>query len=95
MILDKQLGKVITLVGTAYDAKAGAMILTENESAVYIRGLDEWPGQYSGKKISVSGLLTKDKLVPDPVIGRDGGISTGAYGEDYVLDNAEYKLMGI
>ena len=36
MLLDNLIGQNITLKGTAENAKAGAIILTENNSVVYI-----------------------------------------------------------
>lgn len=93
MLLNNSIGHNITLTGIAENAKAGAIILTENNSVVYIAGLDEWPGDLYKHEVEVKGLLQKGKLVPDPVIGKDGGISCGAYGNDYYILNAEFSII--
>jgi len=40
----------------------------------------------------VSGLLKNEKFIPDPIIDENGAISTGAYGDQLVLENAEYSV---
>ena len=87
MQLEKVLGQEVTLDGTARDAKGGAVLLTDDNIPIYIEGLDSWPPDIDGSRISVSGILNKEKYIPDPYIGDDGGISQGAIGMQYVLTN--------
>ena len=89
--LDDKLGQEITLKGIARDAKGGAVLLTEEKIPVYIEGLDSWTSSVEGSRVSVSGVLKKEKYIPDPTIGEDGGISQGAVGMQYVLINSENK----
>lgn len=91
MDLEKLRDKTVTLKGTARDAKAGAVILIEDNVPIYIRGLHGWPDELFGMQVSVSGLLKLVKLIPDPVMTEDGGHSTGAWGKNWVLENAEYE----
>ena len=92
MKLEKQIGQKVTLGGTAKDAKGGAVLLTVEGNVIYIKGLEFWPSEFLDKQISVKGLLKEEKFIPDPVIDEDGAISTGAYGDQLILENAEYSL---
>ncbi len=89
--LDKVIGKEVTFLGTARDAKGGAILLLEDNTPIYIEGLDYWSDDLDGKQVSVSGTLKEDKFIPDPVISKDGGISQGAYGTQFVLTNVKIK----
>ena len=93
MELKKLIGQKVTLHGTAKDAKGGAVLITTDEHVIYIKCLDFWSSKLLNKQISVSGVLNKEKLIPDPVIDEDGAISCGAFGEYYVLENAEYNRL--
>jgi hypothetical protein len=87
------LGKTVTLQGTAHDAKGGAVLMIPNDVPIYIENLPCWPDDVFGKQVSVTGVLRKKKLIPDPYISPDGGISQGAIGTQTVLENAEWKLI--
>ncbi|MFX0070196.1 MAG: hypothetical protein ACFFAO_03810 [Candidatus Hermodarchaeota archaeon] len=93
MDLDKQIGQKVNLKGTAKDAKGGAVLLTPEGNVIYIKGLESWPSNILDKSISVSGLLKEEKFIPDPRIDEDGAISTGAYGNQLVLENVKYTLQ--
>ncbi|MEM1659019.1 MAG: hypothetical protein QXK94_08310 [Candidatus Jordarchaeales archaeon] len=46
-----------------------------------------------GKTIYVTGLLLVKKIIPDPQINNSGAVSTGAYGDQLVLENiSEIKI---
>jgi hypothetical protein len=92
MKLKEKIGQNVNLKGTAKDAKGGAVLFTPEGVAIYIKGLDFWPSELLDKRIAVSGLLKEEKFIPDPVIDEDGAISTGAYGIQLILENAEYSL---
>ena len=51
----------ITVYGVAKDAKAGAIIITDDNEVYYIDGQDSWPEKYLNKKLKVSGWL-KEKV---------------------------------
>ena len=87
--LEEELGKEVTLHGTARDAKGGAVLLTDENVPVYIKGLNTWTSGIEGSRVSASGVLKKEKYIPDPTIDEDGGISQGAMGMQYVLTNAK------
>jgi len=41
----------------------------------------------------VTGNLREKKLIPDPYVSPDGGISQGAIGTQTVLENATWKRI--
>ena len=90
MDIEKSIGQKITILGIAKDAKGGAVLLTSNKEPIYIKGLDSWPTELFDKQLKVTGVLKEEKFIPDPVIDEDGSISTGAYGDQLVLENAKY-----
>ena len=92
MELEKLIGQKVNLNGTAKDAKGGAVLITPEGYVIYIRGLESWSSELLDKHISVSGLLKKEKLIPDPTIDENGAISTGATGDQLVLENSEYSV---
>ncbi len=91
MDLEKLIGKKVTLHGTAKDAKGGAVIITPDEYVIYIKNLESWSPELEGKQISVRGVLKEEKIIPDPLINKNGGISCGATGDQLVLEKAEYS----
>ena len=90
MDIEKLVGQKITLKGIAKDAKGGAVILTPEKVPIYIKDLDSWPPELFDKQLEVTGVLKEEKFIPDPVIDEDGSISTGAYGDQLVLEHAEF-----
>lgn len=90
--LDKLLGQNVTLIGAAKDAKAGAVLVTDEEDVIYIEGLPYWPDELIDKIVLVEGLLTEEKFIPDPCVDENDGISTGAVGIQIVLKNATWKI---
>jgi hypothetical protein len=59
----KSLGNIVTLEGTAWDAKLGALLRTE-EGDIWIDGLASWPGDLHGKKVRVGGRVILKKDLP-------------------------------
>jgi len=89
MELEKLLGQKVTLLGTAKDAKGGAVLITANGDVIYLKELDSWSSELLDKQVSVSGLLNKEKLIPDPVVDKNGAFRSGAFGFQFVLEKAE------
>jgi hypothetical protein len=89
--LERLIGQEVTLNGIARDAKGGAVLVIERTAPVYIEGLAFWTPELLGMNVSVKGLLKKEKIIPDPVIGENGGISQGAIGTQFVLLNAVWE----
>ncbi len=92
-ISENLIGKEITLVGQAVDCKAAACLKLKNDIVVYIPNLDFWDkSRFLGKELYVTGVLQRKKIIPDPVIDENGAISTGAEGDQLILENAKWKL---
>lgn len=80
----------VVLRGIARNAKAGAVVVTDDGLVVYLEGLDGWPEAISNRKVEVSGLLREKKHIPDPV--RSGELAQGAWGEQLVLERPQWKV---
>lgn len=91
MDLENKVDQKVEIKGLAKDAKAGAVVLNEENTPIYIKGLAFWPDELFDKQVIVKGTLRLLKLIPDPVMTEDGGHSTGAWGKDWVLEGAEYE----
>jgi len=91
MNLEKLIGQDVTLLGLAKDAKGGAVIITTDNNVIYIKGLQSWSPDMADSLVSVTGLLKREKIIPDPITEKDGAISTGAFGEQLVIVNAKYS----
>lgn len=89
--LERLIGQEVSLNGVARDAKGGAVLVIEETAPVYIKGLASWTPELLGMEVLVRGLLKKEKFIPDPLIGENGGISSGAFGTQFVLVNTEWE----
>ena len=83
--------KQVTLKGMALNAKGGAVLVTEAKGPIYVEGLDAWPDEFLDAEVQVTGLLTSKKIIPDPVVDEHGAVSTGAEGNQMVLEKATWK----
>lgn len=88
--LSEQVNQRATVQGVARDAHAGAVVLTEDRTPVYIAGLSEWAGGLSGQPVAVSGVLRRRSVAPTPQVGADGGISHGIEGDSWVIEDATW-----
>lgn len=92
-ISEDLIGKETTLVGQAVDCKAAACLKLKNGIVVYIPNLDFWDeSRFLGKEVYVTGVLQRKKIIPDPFIDENGAISTGAEGDQLILENAKWEL---
>lgn len=91
--LTGKVGTEATIEGTARNAHAGAVLVTEDRTPIYIDGLSSWSSTgFDGKNVSVTGMLRQRSLAPDPVTDADGAVSHGMDGDSYVFENASWKL---
>ncbi len=63
------MGQTLALVGTAVNAKLGAMLLSDDGEGVWIDGLDTWPDGYyqggdQGKRLRVTGTVIRRDDLP-------------------------------
>ena len=88
-ISENIMNKEITFRGIAMDAKGGAVLILFEGEVIYLQNMDSWDDALLNKGVLVKGLLVEKKLIPDPVVAKDGAISAGAIGTQYVLENAK------
>ena len=97
-----QLGQQVTLEGTAEARKLGAA-LRGNDFDVWIDQLQDWPSQYVGQRVRVTGILEERHDLPvfiqkpgEPVAGgipvREG-TDLRAASHRYVVRNAKWSLI--
>lgn len=83
-------GEVITIVGVADNSASGAVVV--DGGTTVIGGLEAWPAGFYGKRVKVSGTMSKVELAPDPVVGPNGEQSHGAWGSSSMLVNAKWEV---
>ena len=81
----------VTIEGTARDAKAGAVVVTD-KGAIYVEKLESWPSALQGRKVRVTGVLVTEKLIPDPINER-GELVQGAVGDQTLLRGATWTAV--
>lgn len=91
--LQEQVDKDAVIVGTARDARTGAVVLTEDRTPVYIAGLDSWERSLSGAQVRVRGVLRHRALIPVAQVAEDGAVSHGMDGAVYVLEGASWSVV--
>ncbi|MEH2349809.1 MAG: hypothetical protein V7K55_17780 [Nostoc sp.] len=89
---EASLNQLITIRGTAQNASLGAIVLTEDETPVYMDGIQEWDSDLVGKMIVARGILRRKSLAPKTIVSPNGEVSHGIDGESYVLDNSTWKV---
>jgi hypothetical protein len=96
--LKKHIGKKLKIEGRAFDSKAGAIVLTEDELPVYVHQLPSWPMEMLGKAVIATGTLRYEEYIPKAHIDPSGAISQGidpnGDGKSYVLNSAKWELKG-
>lgn len=82
-----------TLVGTAQNGKAGAVLVTES-GAVYLQSLDAWPDAVVGQSVVATGELVHQHHAPVAVQDADGSWSQGTSTDwfDTVLIETHWEL---
>jgi hypothetical protein len=84
-----QLGKEVTLAGTARDAKISAVVVADGNFIVYCLGLDSWPDEISGKAVVAHGTIEQtDEFTARS--GSNGEVGEGTSGPVWVLRNCTY-----
>jgi len=97
-----QLGQQVTLEGIAESRKLGAA-LRGNDFDVWIDQLQDWPRQYVGQRVRVTGVLDERHDLPvfiqkpgEPVAGGipvPEGTDLHAASRRYIVRNAKWSLI--
>lgn len=84
--------EIVTVLGTALTARAGAIVGLEDDTPVYVAGLTEWSDEMEGTKVEVTGLLRRrhSRLPKVPA----GGLHSHGVGERLVLEDPSWKPAG-
>lgn len=93
MDIERFMNDEITVRGTAFDAHAGAVVVTDDGDQMFIEGLPYWSKQDRGKAVEVSGTLRSQKLAPDPTVDADGVPSHGMMGSQLTLERATWRVL--
>ncbi len=80
----------IVIVGTAWDAKGGAVVVTRKEAVYYVDGFDLWDKKFYGKKVKVTGKLV---LVNHPKRGKDEPLVQEMEGTQRIIKGAKWELV--
>ena len=81
----------VTLIGTAEDAQAGAVVYLSDGNVVYVRGLREWDPKWHRKQVKVAGTIRRRKLAPDPETNAKGEVSHGMEGDSLTIEEATWE----
>lgn len=84
-------GEQVRFVGVAYDAKLGAIVVTDSFS-VYCIELDEWPMGITGQTVEVTGRLERTDQFAATVNAK-GEISQGTAGGDWLLHGVQWQVV--
>jgi hypothetical protein len=97
-----QLGQQVTLEGTAEARKLGA-VLRGNDFDVWIDQLQDWPREYVGQRVRVTGILDERHDLPvfiqkpgEPFAGGipvPEGTDLHSASRRYIVRNAQWSLM--
>ena len=83
------------LTGQARNAHAGAVLLCEDRTPVYLAGIPSWDDHgIDGETIEARGTLRLRSLAPDPVVEASGSVSHGIEGDSFVLEDARWSVIG-
>lgn len=81
-------GQQVTLIGTAQDARAGAMVFLSDDTPVYLAGVEAWDKAWVGKEVAVTGTLRIRQL--GPRTNAKGEATHGIAGGQLLLDGATW-----
>jgi hypothetical protein len=85
--LQSRVDEQVTVVGTAQNAAAGAIVSLDGRP-VYVSELDQWPPELVGRKVEVSGVLV---FCPAP---EAEGPTIHKLSDSYALEHASWRVTG-
>lgn len=88
--LENAVNHQVTVSAVAHNAKAGAVIMTDCNEVIYIRGLKEWQDAMIGKRVLIDGILRRGRIYPDVKV--EAGVSSqGITEEQWFLEGYNYR----
>ncbi|MEZ4383613.1 MAG: hypothetical protein R3A79_19940 [Nannocystaceae bacterium] len=91
--IEAALGREITIVGAAVDAKLSAAVLVDG-APIYCLGQERWSEGVAGELVEVTGAVRRTDRFRAEVAG-DGAIAQGTAGGDLVIEPCRYHLLTI
>lgn len=88
--LEKNLDQHLVLQGFALNAKAGAVVMTDSNTVVYVTDLQEWPEDFVNDRVEVKGTLRRGHVYPDVEV-ENGVSSQGLPGEQFYIEMEGYR----
>lgn len=85
--LQSRVDEQVTVVGTARNAAAGAIVSLDGRP-VYVSELEQWPPELVGRKVEVSGVLV---FYPAP---QAEGRTIHKLSDSYALEDASWSVAG-
>lgn len=79
-----------TIAGVARDAKSGAVVIGDDGAVVEVAGLDAWPAELEGRRVSVMGRLTQREGATS-LVNDAGEHSAGSLGPHTVIEGATWR----
>jgi hypothetical protein len=83
------IGKRVTIYGTAGNAKLGAVIQTAGRLVIYCMELPAWPAGVDGTYVTAHGTLHQSPAY-EATHGPNGEVGQGTDGPIWVLANCQY-----
>jgi hypothetical protein len=80
----------VTIQGVAMNASLGAILMTEDDTPVYLDGIQEWEVELVRKELLVTGVLRYKSIAPTATVDSEGRVSHGVGGDNYVLENSSW-----
>jgi hypothetical protein len=93
-LIDKS-GPVVTVEGTARNAKAGAVLVTDKAEVFYIAGKEMWePVVEEGRRLSVTGEQIETDYLESEIQQPDS-LPKATMEKQKMIKNAKYTLMHV
>jgi hypothetical protein len=91
--IEAALGRTITIVGEAAEAKLGAVVVIDG-SAIYCLGQERWPDGVVGEQVEVTGTVSRTDRFRAEVLEEDA-ITQGTAGGDLVIEPCRFHLLTV
>ena len=85
---DQARDKKINITGTTQNAKAGAVVVTTDNSVYYIEGMDSWSEEVLNTQVKVSGELHEVNHDEKDLVNEKGEYSQGMTGTQKIIRKA-------
>jgi hypothetical protein len=92
---ERCLNKISKINSVAENAKSGAVVTIDGGTPLYLKNVDAWPKSIVDKRVSVVGLLKRERYIPVATTDSNGLTSQGTGSDSrgqFVLYDAKYEL---